>query len=74
MRSGSLLFNEEKSSNGLLSATKVVFFWSDFYETWSSRKIRDLQSYFIVQKLPRRACLWGLWSRGETKEEQNFFL
>ena len=41
MRKGSLLFKEEKSSKGLLSATKVVFFWSDFYETWSSRKIGD---------------------------------
>ena len=36
---GGLLFKEEKSSKGLLSGTKVVFFWSDFYKTWSSRKI-----------------------------------
>ena len=41
MRYGGLLFKEEKSSKGLLSSTKVVFFWSDFYETWSSRKIGD---------------------------------
>jgi hypothetical protein len=32
---------KKKSSKGLLSGTKVVFFWSDFYETWSSRKIGD---------------------------------
>ena len=38
---GGLLFKEEKSSKGLLSGTKVVFFWSDFYKTWSSRKIGD---------------------------------
>ena len=31
----------EKSSKGLLSGTKVVLFRSDFYETWSSRKIGD---------------------------------
>ena len=41
MRYGGLLFKEEKSSKGLLLGTKVVFFWSDFYETWSSRKIGD---------------------------------
>ena len=29
----SLLFKEEESSRGLLSSTKVVFFWSDFNET-----------------------------------------
>ena len=41
MHQGGLLFKEEKSSKGLLSGTKVVFFWSDFYKTWSSRKIGD---------------------------------
>ena len=41
MRYGGLLFKEEKSSKGLLLGTKVVFFWSDFYETWYSRKIGD---------------------------------
>ena len=46
MRKGSLLLKEEKSSKGLLSATKVVFFWSDFYETWSSRKIGDTGTVF----------------------------
>ena len=40
MRYGGLLFKEEKSSKGLLS-DKVVFFWSDFNGTWSSRKIGD---------------------------------
>ena len=39
---GGLLFKEEESSNGLLSGTKVVFFWSDCYKTWSSRKIGTL--------------------------------
>ena len=33
MRYGGLLFKEEKSYKGLLLGTKVVFFWSDLYET-----------------------------------------
>ena len=41
MHQGGILFKEDKSSEGLLSGTKVVFFWSDFYETWSYRKIGD---------------------------------
>ena len=43
---GGLLFKEEKSSKGLLSGTKVVFFWSDFHETWSSRQIEDTEFEF----------------------------
>ena len=34
---------KKKSSKGLLSGTKKVFFWSDFYETWSSKKIGDTE-------------------------------
>ena len=58
MRYGGLLFKEEKSSKGLLSFTKVVFFWSDFYETWSSRKIGDTATglYFPVLPSCRRRC------------------
>ena len=47
MRYGGLLFKEEKRK-GLLSFTKVVFFWSDFYETLSSRKIGDTGSVVDV--------------------------
>ena len=53
---GGLLFKEEKSSKGLLSGTKVVFFWSDFHETWYSKKIWDTGEvdylYFHICKTP----------------------
>ena len=48
MRYGSLLFKEAKSSQGLLSVTKVVFIWSDIYKTWSSRKIGDTALALIM--------------------------
>ena len=42
MHFGGFFFKEKKKSfKVVLSGTKVVFFWSAFYENWYSRKIGD---------------------------------
>ena len=51
------LFKERKSSKSLLSGTKVVLYWSQFYETWSSRKIGDTVSGVRVSKRCNRATV-----------------
>ena len=60
MRYGGLLFKEEKSSKGLLSGTKMVFFWSDFYETWSSRKIGDTAVHSAHYTGGSKVLVWSL--------------